>query len=61
MKAIPFLIAAAAVVLAVGVVLRCMGQYAALDLTPSAFLRFSDSILLFAIAVGFYGMLRRNS
>jgi hypothetical protein len=54
MKFMPVLIVLAAVSLVVGMAFRLMGRYAYADITPSAFLRFTDTMLLFAIAIGFY-------
>jgi hypothetical protein len=48
------LIIIAAVSLVAGIALRSLSRYAFMDLTPSAFLRFADTLLLFAIAVGLY-------
>ena len=61
MKFMPVLIILAAVSLVVGMVFRLMGRYAYADITPSAFLRFTDTMLLFAIAIGFYLKLGRKS
>ena len=60
MKWIPVLIIIAAVSLIVGMVFRAVGEYAALDLTPSAFMRFTDTLLFFAIALGIYFLARRK-
>lgn len=54
MKFMPVLIVIAALSLIAGMVFRLMGRYAYADLTPSAFLRFTDTVLLFAIAIGLY-------
>jgi hypothetical protein len=54
MKFMPVLIVIAALSLVAGMVFRLMGRYAYADITPSAFLRFTDTTLLFAIAIGFY-------
>jgi len=61
MKSMPVLIIVAAVSLVVGMVYRLIGTYALLDLTPSAFLRFTDTLLLFAIAIGLYLIARRKT
>ncbi len=54
MKSMLILIIIAAVSLVAGIVLRSVSRYAFMDLTPSAFLRFADTVLLFAIALGLY-------
>jgi hypothetical protein len=51
----------AALSLIAGMVLRSIGVYAPRDVTPSAFLRFTDTMLLFAIALGIYFLSRRKS
>lgn len=61
MRFMPVLIVLAAVSLVVGMVFRLMGRYAYADITPSAFLRFTDTMLLFAIAIGFYLKLGRKT
>lgn len=61
MKSMPVLMIVAALSLIVGMVLRVMGRYAALDLTPNAFLRFTDTMLLFAITIGLYFVLRQKA
>jgi len=60
-KFMPVFMVIAAVSLIVGMVLRVAGRYAALDLTPNAFLRFTDTMLFFAIALGLYFIARKKT
>ncbi|MFQ5905398.1 MAG: hypothetical protein ACE5JA_02400 [bacterium] len=60
MKSMGAFIVVAALSLVVGIGYRLVGRYAFLDLTPSAFLRFADTMLLFAIATGLYLIVRRK-
>ena len=59
-KFMPVFMIVAAVSLVVGMVLRVAGRYAALDITPNAFLRFTDTMLFFAIALGLYFIARQK-
>lgn len=61
MKFMPVFISVAALSLIAGMILRIAGQYAPLDLTPNAFLRFTDTMLFFAIAIGLYVMCRQKT
>lgn len=60
-KFMPVFMIIAALSLIAGMILRVAGRYAALDITPNALLRFTDTMLFFAIALGLYFMSRQKT
>lgn len=61
MKSMTIFMIVAGVSIVVGIVFRALGTYAVLNLTPNAFLRFADTMLLFAIAIGVYFLSRQKA
>ncbi|TET81008.1 hypothetical protein E3J38_04635 [candidate division TA06 bacterium] len=60
-KFMPVFMIIAALSLIAGMILRVAGLYAPLDITPNALLRFTDTMLFFAIALGLYFMSRQKT